>query len=275
MGHLSASFSDFSIPSDIFTEGIRFYWTQRNKQAAKAHGGEGQGRSVRGGRHLDRVQDSMVTLMIDHGVAASDIFTDCELHRTGRLQLPGYFRPTKKWDMLVVSDGRLLAAMELKAQAGPSFGNNFNNRTEEAIGSAQDFWTAFREHAFQDSLQPWLGYLFLLEDCAESTKPVGVQEPHFKVFGDFRGASYAKRYELLCRRLVLERKYISTCLLMSRDPHAETKVGDAETRGLFEEYKTPAASDADNKGGTVYSEPCVDLSASQFLRSLLRAVVPV
>ncbi|MCY3710238.1 MAG: hypothetical protein OXG26_15200 [Caldilineaceae bacterium] len=265
----------FSISSDFFAEGIRYYWTQRNTQASSAHGGEGQGKSVRGGKHLDEVQASIVTLMIDHGVAPSDIFTECELHKTGKLQLPGYFRPTKKWDMLVVSDGCLLAAMKLKAQVGPSFGNNFNNRTEEAIGSAQDFWTAFREHAFRDSLQPWLGYLFLLEDCAESTRPVNVQEPHFSVFGDFRGASYAKRYELLCRRLVLERKYISTCLLLSRDPHAETKVGDAMTRGLYEIHKTPAASDADHQHETVYREPCADLNADQFLRSLLRAVVPV
>jgi hypothetical protein len=46
--------------------------------------------------------------------------------------LPGYFRPTKLWDVLVIHDKRLLAAIELKSQVGPSFGNNFNNRTEEA-----------------------------------------------------------------------------------------------------------------------------------------------
>ena len=37
--------------------------------------------------------------------------------------------------------------------------------------------------------------------------PVGVNEPHFKVFPEFRGASYAKRYELLLRRLVLEKLF--------------------------------------------------------------------
>jgi hypothetical protein len=61
------------------------------------------------------------------------------------LTLPGFFRPTKLWDMLVIHEGKLIAAIELKSQVGPSFGNNFNNRTEEAIGNAHDLWTAYRE----------------------------------------------------------------------------------------------------------------------------------
>ncbi len=61
------------------------------------------------------------------------------------IELPGFFRPTKEWDLLVIKDGKLVVAIEAKSQAGPSFGNNFNNRTEEAMGSALDLWTAFRE----------------------------------------------------------------------------------------------------------------------------------
>jgi hypothetical protein len=57
------------------------------------------------------------------------------------VELPGYYRPTKKWDFLVLIDGRLVAVVETKSQVG-SFGNNFNNRTEEAVGSAADLWTA-------------------------------------------------------------------------------------------------------------------------------------
>lgn len=47
-----------------------------------------------------------------------------------------YFRPNKKWDLLVVDNNELVIAIEFKSQVGPSFGNNFNNRTEEAMGSA-------------------------------------------------------------------------------------------------------------------------------------------
>jgi hypothetical protein len=52
-----------------------------------------------------------------------------------RVELPGWFRAEKKWDLVIVHDDQLLAAMEFKSQIGPSFGNNFNNRTEEALGS--------------------------------------------------------------------------------------------------------------------------------------------
>ncbi|MFA5354237.1 MAG: PaeR7I family type II restriction endonuclease, partial [Thermodesulfovibrionales bacterium] len=131
------------------------------------------------------------------------------------LELPGFFRPTKEWDLLVIRDGQLIAALEAKSQVGPSFGNNFNNRTEEAMGSALDLWTAYREGAFNKTVKPWLGYLFLLEDCAESRRPVKVREPHFQVFQEFKDASYAKRYELFCRKLLRERHYSSSVFLLS------------------------------------------------------------
>jgi hypothetical protein len=132
------------------------------------------------------------------------------------LELPGFYRPTKEWDLLIVHEKTLMAAVEVKSQVGPSFGNNFNNRTEEAMGSALDFWTAFRENAFIRTFRPWLGYIFLLEDCEKSQRPVTVREPHFQVFPDFQDASYAKRYELFCKKLVLERQYDATAFLMSR-----------------------------------------------------------
>ena len=127
---------------------------------------------------------------------------------------PGWFRPEKKWDLLVVVDSCLIAAIEFKSQVG-SFGNNYNNRTEEALGSATDIWAAYREGAFKPSVRPWLGYLMLLEEAPDSTRPVRAQEPHFKVFEEFRSASYAKRYEILLTKLVRERLYDSACFLLS------------------------------------------------------------
>ena len=45
------------------------------------------------------------------------------------------------------------------------------------------------------------------------------KEPHFAVdpvfFPAGAGASYAQRYELLCRRLVLERLYSAACSVMA------------------------------------------------------------
>ena len=152
------------------------------------------------------------------------------------MELPGYFRPEKKWDIIVVSKNELVAAIEFKSQVGPSFGNNYNNRTEEAIGSATDLWTAYREGAFKPSPRPWLGYLMLLEETAGSTRQVKNAEPHFKVFPEFRNASYSKRYEILMTKMLRERLYDAACFILSnavdgkegayREPSSEVGVNN-------------------------------------------------
>lgn len=162
-----------------------------------------------------------------------------------KLELPGWFRAEKKWDLLVLHNGQLLAAIEFKSQVGPSFGNNFNNRSEEAIGSATDLWAAYREGAFKPSSRPWLGYLVLLEDCPASRIPVKVQQPHFSVFREFAGASYANRYELLIQKLLRDRLYDGACLLLSQakgghrgeysEPHPEL---------VFTRFVTPLVAHA-------------------------------
>jgi hypothetical protein len=177
-------------------------------------------------------------------VLVSDILCDAGLKRLDvrtrtALELPGYFRATKKWDLIVVSEGQLVLAMELKSQSG-SFGKNFNNRCEEAIGSAKDLWSAYGAEAKcfgPTAPPPFLGYLFLLEDHDEVKAPVKNSEPYFGVDPVFRGepyktknggtgykgVSYSKRYELLCRRLVLDRLYSSACFLMATNSR-ETKI---------------------------------------------------
>jgi hypothetical protein len=147
--------------------------------------------------------------LVDAGLAEANIFW------ASRLELPGYFRAEKNWDLLAVVDGELVAVIEFKAQVGPSFGNNFNNRTEEALGNATDLWAAYREGAFKPSQRPWLGYVFILEDCPKSQSPIRVKEPHFPVFPEFQNASYATRYELLLTKLLRERLYDGVSLLLT------------------------------------------------------------
>jgi hypothetical protein len=208
-------------------DAVRFYWQTRNRQVEKQKqaGGSDQGLrgAVTGGAQMDGFIELLSKLVIEAGIDRSHIYYK------DSLELPGYFRPNKKWDFIVVVNCQLVAALEAKSQVGPSFGNNFNNRTEEAMGSALDIWTAFRERAFGSAVRPWIGYTFLLEDCDASTRPIGVKEPHFKVFPEFRNSSYAKRYELFCRRLVLERHYDASAFLMS-----------SPDRGINGKYSEPA-----------------------------------
>ena len=192
---------------------VSHYWKTRQnqikKQSTSGRTDQGGRSAVTGGAQMDGFIQLMCELLVDAGVDKKNIFFKKSL------ELPGFFRPTKEWDLLVVKNDQLIIALEAKSQVGPSFGNNFNNRTEEAIGSALDLWTAYREGAFNKTIKPWLGYMFLLEDCESSRKPVKVREPHFKVFPEFVSTSYAKRYELFCRKLVRERHYNMAAFLYS------------------------------------------------------------
>jgi hypothetical protein len=192
---------------------VSFFWSTRNAQGERQEESGDRDRggraAVTGGGHCGAFVDLIQRLLVASGIPDGHVFTERRA-----TDLPGYFRATKDWDLVAVVDGTLLAVVELKSQVG-SFGNNFNNRTEEAIGSATDLWTAYREGAFKTSARPWLGYFMMLEEAPGSTRPVTVKERHFKAFKEFRGTSYADRYALLCRRLVLERLYDAACLLMS------------------------------------------------------------
>ena len=194
-------------------ESVSNYWVTRTSQKQRQHqagrSDQGARSAVTGGAQMDGFVRLFADLIIDAGLAEECIY------RKRSLELPGFFRPTKEWDLLAIRDGVLLAIIEAKSQVGPSFGNNFNNRTEEAMGSALDFWTAYREGAFRTGPQPFLGYFFMLENCRSSQHPVNVREPHFPVFNEFKGASYMKRYELFCRKLMLERHYTATAFITS------------------------------------------------------------
>src|SRR5690606_14612766 len=130
-------------------------------------------------------------------------------------ELPGWFRAEKKWDLVIVHKGELVVAVEFKSQVGPSFGNNFNNRTEEALGSATDILAAYREGAFKPSSRPFLGYLMLLEDCDRARSPFGEVVPHLTVFREFQGASYCARYGILIEQLVRGRLCDGACLVLA------------------------------------------------------------
>ncbi|HON47241.1 MAG TPA: PaeR7I family type II restriction endonuclease [Kiritimatiellia bacterium] len=148
---------------------VAHYWNtrigqhDRQRQAGKAD--QGARSAVTGGAQMDGFIDLFAELIVQAGIPERFIF------RKKAVELPGFFRPTKEWDLLVVRDKTLLVAIEAKSQVGPSFGNNFNNRTEEAMGSALDLWTAYRERAYLDSPQPFLGYFSCWRTAPHPTVP--------------------------------------------------------------------------------------------------------
>lgn len=108
-----------------FQIAVQSYWDARRKNKEKqVKSGKidaGTRGEVTGGTQMGALEVLVADVLCEAGLRRLDVRT-----RTA-LELPGYFRATKKWDLIVVSDGQLVMAMEFKSQAGKSIGNNVNN----------------------------------------------------------------------------------------------------------------------------------------------------
>lgn len=191
---------------------IKAFWQARydakTKQKESGKSDQGGRAGVTGGKNMDGFSDLVIDLVKANGLPNAEIH-----QKRAALTLPGFFRPTKLWDLLVIDNGRLIAALEFKSHVGPSFGNNFNNRTEEAIGTSHDLWTAYRDGAFGQQERPFVGWLMVVEDAPESRAAVRESSAHFPVFPEFLGASYLKRYDILCQKLAKEQLYSAASVL--------------------------------------------------------------
>jgi hypothetical protein len=197
-------------------EAVAHFWRTRAEQHSKQGAGSGikdagSRSAVTGGKHADGFVRLIAAIVAAAGLPQASVHAEQKRART----LPGHFRPTKEWDLVVTLGSNLIAAAEVKSQVG-SFGNNFNNRVEEALGNATDFWGAYEHGTYAPTGKPWLGYLFMLEEHPTSLRPMKeIRLEPFRVDQEFQGRSYAQRYELVCLRLVRERLYDAACFLTS------------------------------------------------------------
>ena len=216
-------------------EAVQAFWgnreAARQKQIESGKADQCERAGVTAGKNMDGFIALVRDIVRANGLAHAAIY-----QKRAVLTLPGYFRPTKLWDLLVIHKGELIAVIELKSQVGPSFGKNFNNRTEEAIGSAHDLWTAYREEAFGKQPRPFVGWLMLVEDAPKSRAAVKDRSPHFPIFKEFIGASYLKRYDLLCQRLVQEQLYTTASILAS--PRSAAQTGEVSALSSMTDLKT-------------------------------------
>ncbi len=231
-------------------DAVRQFWAvQRSQQRRRSRTRSSDlGRQrVVGGKHMAGFEAVLADSLLEAGIPLDAVITAGSSDRT----LPGYFRATKRWDLLVVSGSRVLAAIELKSISS-SFGNNLNNRAEEAIGSTTDFATAFREGTLGNVHRPWIGYVLVMvakSGTGGSLHPVRVDSPHIEPRAEFVDASYIDRGEQLCRALVQERLCDAAWLLVTSVEHGP----DGE-----------------------FSEPAPDLAGGPFIRLLsghVRALV--
>lgn len=198
--------------SDRWSAAVLGYWKSLDLQRARQ--GISSGRrdtgnrvAVTGGKQMDAMQEVVA------GIWREDDELELEVRTTGQNNLPAYFRPSKNWDLVVFYRSALVAAMEFKSQRGPSFGNNFNNRTEEALGLAADSQMAVERGLF-GHLKPWFGFVMLVERAKGSLDVVRVpQNMPFPGDSIFHGASYIDRYRIFFERMVAEGNYDAVALL--------------------------------------------------------------
>lgn len=99
----------------LLKRAVAHYWRTLNEQSAKQKAGDadrGARAAVTGGKQMDGFCELVHRVLVKNQLPKASIYT------RDRLELPGYFRPTKRWDMLVVHEGHLIAALEFKSQRG-------------------------------------------------------------------------------------------------------------------------------------------------------------
>lgn len=207
------------------SDAIQYYWATRSNQAEAQQASDnttrGQRAEVLGGQQMDSFAGLVEDILVDAGVPRDSIKHD--YYAT----LPGFYRAEKEWDTAVVHAGELLAVVEYKSQAS-SFGNNLNNRVEEAVGSFTDLWEAYEEGVFEPSPAPWIGYLYLMADNERSRNVPRLRAPNFAVDDAFQDATYLDRVELLCLRMVRQRLVDSAAFILTD-----------ENRGIDGRYREP------------------------------------
>lgn len=203
-----------------FRDAVARCWSMRANAAKRARDrgntDPGLRAGVTSGKHLDPLAELVESVLIDAGLPHSSI------NRDRAVELPGYFRPEKKWDVVAVHEGTVVVAVEFKSILG-SYGNNMNNRAEEALGNATDLLQA-AEAGLLGLKPPWLGYVFLMQDEQASRSPVRVRQTHFKVDDHFLESSYQDRAIIMCRRLVLKRLYNAAWFITGNEGAADTSV---------------------------------------------------
>jgi hypothetical protein len=196
------------------SDAVRWYWAtlsdQGDAQRESENSTRGRRAQVLGGDQMSGFEGLVEDILVNAGLPRKSVVHD---HSA---TLPGYYRPTKRWDTAIVHDGELLAAIEFKSIAS-SFGNNLNNRAEEAIGSSTDIYQAYEEGVFKPSPAPWIGYLMLMADNEESNNVPRLAEPNFSADDEFQDVTYIKRVELFCLRMVRQRTVDGSAFILTNE----------------------------------------------------------
>jgi Restriction endonuclease XhoI len=223
--------------TDLFHDAIKHWWNSKRSTAVSKKQGGTRDHNLHG-KTMDGFAQVIRDFLIEMNVKEEHIFSGGHLS-TFPSVLPSFFRPSKNWDLIVLADSRfhsadegkrepvLYAAIEFKSQ-DKSIGNNQNNRMEESLGNATDFWATYCNDGFLRQIpRPWLGYFFVGKyEPSSDGKKVKIKQPHFEAMPHFRtegsskhevfeGPSYAERYRIFLKQCVGSRLYDTAAFIVT------------------------------------------------------------
>ena len=207
-------------------------------QRKHGHSDRGARSGVTSGKHLDPLAKEICNELMNCGLSEKDVFFGNK-----NMELPGWFRPTKQWDILAFYEKKLIVAVELKSISS-SFGNNANNRTEEAVGSAVDANSAVKYNLYGNGYPPIFCYVLIVKSDADSRRVVHrPNEPHYKSDKTFYDISYIDRLGIMCQRLLAERLY-DAVWFVAVDPTDQT-ISEPQPSLTYEKFITRIKSQVD------------------------------
>jgi len=91
-------------------EAVKAFWgsreSARQKQVESGKTDQGERAGVTGGKNMDGFLALVIDIVRANGLDHAKVYQNRAM-----LTLPGYFRPTKLWDVLVVHQNQLVAAI--------------------------------------------------------------------------------------------------------------------------------------------------------------------
>lgn len=187
------------------------------KQVLAGRLDQGNRSRLTSGLHLN----PLIDLMADDLVTVCGFTPEMVFTNGNALNLPGWYRPMKRWDITAYQDNRLVAALELKT-INSSFGNNLSNRIEEAIGVACDAKTACDDNLMPSSIPPALCYVMIVTDNEDSAATTRIAKSDCLNYDPiYDGASYQDRARIFCERLRQKGLYQAVWLVVANPQTSE------------------------------------------------------
>jgi hypothetical protein len=165
-------------------------------------------------------------------ILAHNGLPEARVHTRHGLELPGFFMPTRPWDIVVMHEGRLVAALAIRARTAQSLENGFVALGEEALCTGKEMDALCRKQAFGPGLRPWFGWLVLLEDGSALARPAAMAPTLLQVVPEYRHSTHAEWYGLLLRKLERERIFDACALLLCPEDRQQSDTYREPTRDL-------------------------------------------